>query len=97
MNAIYHWVGFGTVWLMLLILAICVAYQFYKTIRAMILGADFVRWYLAQSKNYDPEYKMKVSLFNAWIQACADMIDYNESTTMTHNNGAVYKPFAKVY
>lgn len=75
-------------------------YYLYRLLRAMVLSADFVRWYLAQSKLYDPTYRMKVSVVRAWLGQIPGMWNYgvysNITVTMTHNNGATYRPFAKV-
>ena len=95
MNDIYHWVGFATVWLFLAIVAVTVAYNIYLLVRAVVLAADFTRWYLAQSKLYDPNYKMKHHVMG-YMQMIAQMYNYDKTTTRFHKNGAIYKPFAKV-
>ena len=77
------------------ILAI-VAYNLFDVTRTAVMGTDFLRWYIAQSKKTDPTYKMKVNIVSAWIEAFKTMYEYGDETSITHNNGAKYKPFSRV-
>lgn len=88
-------IGKITVGFFAVILVLLVGYLVFRLIRAMVLAADFIRWYIAQSKQGNPEYKIKGSVIFAWCEQVAYMWDYGSHVTITHNNGAVYKPFGK--
>jgi len=88
-------IGKITVGFVALVLLLVVAYNIYLVIRAVVLATDFTRWYLAQSKAYNPEYKMKHHV-RGYLQIIGQMYNYSPDTTRIHKNGAVYKPFSRV-
>lgn len=92
----FELIGKATVASIALVVLAVVVYNLYDIIRAIVYGTDFLRWYIAQSKKTNPEYKMKVNMLTAWFEAIRTVYGYNASVKITHNNGAVYKPFTKV-
>lgn len=73
-----------------------IVYNLYDVVRTAVYATDFLRWYIAESKKTNPAYSMTTNIISAWGQAFREVYGYNSSVTITHNNGAVYKPFSKV-
>ena len=88
-------VGTITLGLVAVVIGFALSYNLYKLVRAVVLSADFVRWYLFQSKRYDPSYKMKHHVLG-YLQMIGQMFNYDSTVTRFHKNGAVYKPFQKL-
>ena len=89
-------IGKITVGFVALIVLGFIVYNLYNALRAAVYATDFLRWYIAQSKKTDPTYSIKTNIISAWGQAFREVYGYNSSVKITHNNGAVYRPFAKV-
>ena len=89
-------IGKITVGFVALVFLLVIAYNIYLVIRALVLAADFLRWCIGNANRADTAYKLKDSVIKAYFDAFRAMYDYDANTTITHNNGAVYKPFSRV-
>jgi hypothetical protein len=80
-----------------LAIAAIVALLLYMAIRALVFGADYLRWYLAASKKHFPDHVHKMNKFMMYCASVKLMWDYSPgSVHFTLNNGMKYTPFAKV-
>ena len=93
MDALYYYVGFGVVWLCI-VLAIGVASLYaYQAIKTVPLAIDFFQWYRFYAIRHNPEWKSKVGIVHNYIAAFISVWGYNKNTQITHHAGVVYKPY----